>query len=77
MAGSSSSTPEVPAVKSGTLALGPRADPESKNEPEGHKEEDPNSKVEREEKQPEGCKEDPKPAQPEGQQNKKKSNKMK
>jgi len=67
----------VPAVKSGTLALDPKEDPESKNEPEGHKEEDPNSKVDREEKQREGCKEDPKPAQPEGQQKKKKSNKMK
>jgi hypothetical protein len=33
--------------------------------------------VEREEKQPEGCKEDHKPAQPEGQQKKKKSNKRK
>ena len=57
--------------KSGILALGPEEDPESKNEPEGHKAEDPNSKVERKEKKPEGCKEDPKPAQLEGQQNKK------
>ena len=59
-----------------TLALGPKEDPESKNEtgqdkdPEGRKDEDPNSTVAREEKQPEGCKEDPKPAQPDGQQKK-------
>ena len=77
MAGSSSSTPKAPAVKSSTLALGPQEDPESKNEPDGHKEEDPNSKVEREEKQREGCKEDPKPSQPEGQPKKKRSNKTK
>ena len=82
-AGTSSGTPNAPAVESVTLAQGPKEDPESKNEtgqdkdPEGHKEEDPNSKVEREEKQPEGCKEDPKPAQPESQQKKKKRNKMK
>ena len=44
-------------LKSVTLALGPREDGKSKNEtgqdkdPEGHKEEDPNNKVEREEKQ--------------------------
>ena len=60
-------------LKSVILALGPKEHPESKNDtgqdkdPEGHNQEDPNSTLEREERQPEGCKEDPKPAQPEGQ----------
>ena len=59
------------------MALGPKEDPESKHEPEGQKEEDPNSKADSNEKQPEGCKEDPKPAPPECQPKKKKSNTMK
>ena len=56
-AGTSSGTPNAPAVESVTLAQGPKEDPESKHEtgqdkdPEGHKEEVPNSKVESEEKQ--------------------------
>ena len=43
-AGTSSGTPNAPAVESVTLAQGPKEDPESKNEtgqdkdPEGHKE---------------------------------------
>ena len=67
-AGTSSGTPNAPAVESVTLAQAPKEDPESKNEtgqdndPEGHKAEDPNSTVDREEQQPEGRREDPKTA---------------
>ena len=56
-AGTSSGAPNALAVESVTLAQGPKEDPESKKETgqdkdsEGHKEEDPNSKVESEEKQ--------------------------
>ena len=56
-AGTSSGTPNALAVESVTLAQGPKEDPESKNEtgqdkdPEGHNEEDPNNKAEREKKQ--------------------------